>query len=98
MGTRKPQTIFFSRNDVAAYATKLFPEEDIALLMSVLDDYETQAHQHERERVQMAILYLSEGTIDGLFHHVLVAKQDYRDVLYWAEYDEHDRHRLPYEW
>jgi hypothetical protein len=98
MRTRKPQTIFFTRADVTEYATKLFPQEDITLLLSILDQYGSQGHEQERERVHMAILYLSNGSIDGLDYHVQRAKQDYRDVLYWAEYNAHDKHRLPYEW
>lgn len=98
MATSKPQTILFSRADVTAYATKLFPEQDITIVLSLLDHYGSQGYEQERERVHMAILYLSSGTTDGLHYYVQRAKQDYRDILYWAEYDEQDRHRLPYVW
>ncbi len=40
----------------------------------------------ERERVQLAMLKLSEGRIDKLHFYVKLAFQDYRDVLAPAEY------------
>ena len=42
----------------------------------------------ERPRVQLAILALAEGDMDDVRKLVQVAREDYRDVLYWAEYPE----------
>jgi len=76
----------FSREDVLTTVTQWFPNEDSATVMSVLDFYGIDTYERERERVQIAILKLSQGNADKLLHNVQVAKQDYRDVLYWAEY------------
>jgi hypothetical protein len=76
----------FSRKDVLAAAKQYFPTEDATSVMSVLDAYGTETYERERERVQIAILKLSRGDADKLLHNVQAAKQDYRDVLYWAEY------------
>ena len=48
-----------------------------------------------RERVQLAILKLSDGNEDKLREFVAVAKRDYRDVLFWAEYPEEARLDTP---
>jgi hypothetical protein len=76
----------FSREDVLTAVTQWFPNEDSATVMSVLDFYGIETYERERERGQIAILKLSQGNADKLLHNVQVAKQDYRDVLYWAEY------------
>jgi hypothetical protein len=55
-------------------------------VIAVLDDYGSGPHERERERVQIAILKLSEGDSDKLLHYIAAAKRDYRDVLYWTEY------------
>lgn len=64
------------------------PDEDTATVLAVLDAYGTEPYERERERVQIAILKLSEGNVDKLLQCVTAAKLDYRDVLYWAEYSE----------
>ena len=41
---------------------------------------------NERERVQLAVLKLSDGDHEKLKHNIQAAIVDYRDVLAWAEY------------
>jgi hypothetical protein len=77
----------YTRRAVLTHATKIFPPEEIETAMTVLDTYGTAAYELERERVQLAILKLSAGQIDQLRHYTQAAKTDYRDVLYWAEYN-----------
>ena len=74
-----------SRTDVEQFAKARFPGLELAAVLSILDEYGTQAHERERERVQLAILKLSAGDEDKLLHHVAAAKLDYRDVLMWSE-------------
>lgn len=66
----------------------LFPSRSAKTVLELLDLYGLEAHEPERERAQMAILTLSQGNEDKLRHFVEAAKQDYRDVLYWAEYPQ----------
>ena len=66
----------------------LFPSRSAKTVLELLDLYGTEGHESERERVQMAILALSQGNEDKLLQFVEAAKQDYRDVLYWAEYPQ----------
>lgn len=66
----------------------LFPSRSAKAVLELLDVYGVESHEPERERVQMAILTLSQGQEDKLLQFVEAAKQDYRDVLYWAEYPQ----------
>ncbi len=63
-------------------ARQSFAEDSFAAVLSSLDE----TTGRELERVRRAILMLSGGDVGKLTHGVAVAMQDYRDVLYWAEY------------
>jgi hypothetical protein len=72
-----------SREEVIAAVTAAFSESDAATILGVLDLYGVLEHERERERVQLAIIALSEGNEDKLLYFVQAAKTDYRDILYW---------------
>lgn len=57
-------------------------------MLELLDSYGVESYERERERVQLAILKLSEGYEKKLREFVAVAKRDYRDVLFWADNPE----------
>ena len=44
----------------------------------------------EPARVTWDILELSKGSLEKVRQYVKAAQTDYRDVLYWAEYYDHD--------
>lgn len=67
---------------LADVARRSFAEGQLVAVFAALDQYTGP----EPERVQRAILTLSGGDVGKLSHNVAVALQDYRDVLYWAEY------------
>jgi hypothetical protein len=73
------------REEVLAIVAGLFPEAEVPAIMRILDGYGAQSREPERERVQLAILKLSEGQKSKLQHYVEAAKRDYRDVLHWSE-------------
>lgn len=77
-----------SRQDVMTAVLKLFPNRSAKTVLELLDLYGVEEYERERERVQLAILTLSQGNEDKLLQFVEAAKQDYRDVLYWAEYPQ----------
>jgi hypothetical protein len=77
-----------SRDEVAAAIQKTFPESAHARVLELLETYGVESYERERERVQLAILKLSEGNEEKLRNFVAVAKRDYRDVLFWAENPE----------
>src|SRR6266498_260400 len=74
------------RDLVLTKMKETFPQEDSEEVLAVLDLYGEESYERERERVQLAILKLSHGSMDELLSNVEVAKQDYRDILAYAEY------------
>ncbi len=46
--------------------------------------------ERESDRVLRCVVFLSEGSLQRLAHNAEQARQDYRDVIYWAEYDLND--------
>ncbi len=73
--------------DVIAKIKMVFPDRPTSDVLSVLNRYGKESHEREILRVQLAILKLCDEKPDvGLDYYVNEAKQDYRDVLYWAEY------------
>ena len=77
-----------SRDEVVAVVQKNFPETSCSRVLELLDSYGVESYERERERVQLAILKLSEGKEEQLRKFVAIAKRDYRDVLFWAENPE----------
>src|SRR6266571_6625958 len=77
-----------SRDEVVAAIQATFLKSSRARVIELLDTYGAESYERERERVQLAILKLSEGDEEKLREFVAVAKRDYRDVLFWAENPE----------
>ena len=77
-----------TRDEVVAVVEKTFPEASHSRVLELLDSYGVESYERERQRVQLAILKLSEGSEEKLRELVAVAKQDYRDVLFWADNPE----------
>src|SRR5438045_7261085 len=84
-----------TRDEVVAVVQKTFPESAHSRVLELLDSYGVESYERERERVQLAILKLSEGNEEKLREFVAVAKRDYRDVLFWTEYPEESRLDTP---
>src|SRR5438067_3530253 len=84
-----------SRDEVVAAVEVAFPESNCARVLKLLDSYGVESYERERERVQLAILKLSAGSEEKVREFVAVAKRDYRDVLFWAEYPEEARLDTP---
>lgn len=66
-----------------------------ARVLELLDSYGVEPDERERERVRLDILKLSGGSEEKVREYVAVAKRDYRDVLFWAEYPEESRLDTP---
>jgi hypothetical protein len=74
-----------TREDVIAAIRTAFPASDASAIMAVLDLYGIEPYEREKERVQLAIVALSEGSEEKLLALVQTAKTDYRDILAWQE-------------
>jgi hypothetical protein len=70
-----------TREDVLSRAIALFGEERAAQALALVDAYGTENHEHEINRVRLAILDVSDGKMTRLPYFVKCAKLDYRDVL-----------------
>jgi hypothetical protein len=64
-----------------------YPPESVLAVMQSLAKYQGP----ERNRVIRCIIHLSGGDPQRISHIADVAAQDYRDVIYWAEYDDKDQ-------
>jgi hypothetical protein len=60
-----------------------------------LATYGQESYEHEKNRVRLAILKLSGDDVERVLSTVATAKQDYRNVLMWAEYPEEGRALWP---
>jgi hypothetical protein len=67
---------------------RLFVADDRATAWNLLESYGEAAHEREPVRIRVAAIKLSDGRIDELEHVIAHARQDYRDVLAWAEFPE----------
>jgi hypothetical protein len=56
--------------------------------LAELHTYGREPYEREHDRVRRAILTLADGDLTRLQHFTERARQDYRDVLMWAEYPE----------
>jgi hypothetical protein len=77
-----------SREEVIAAVRAAFPRSEAREILALLEQYGVEPYERERERVQLAIVALSEGNKDKLLYFLSVAKQDYRDVLFWSDHPE----------
>jgi hypothetical protein len=75
-----------AETDVERIVRRDFPSAEHATILAILHQYGTDDWEHERTRVQLAILKLANGSVAELRDHVAMAKEDYRDVLAAAEY------------
>ncbi len=84
-----------SGDQVVASVEATFPKSGWARVLDLLESYGVESYERERKRVQLAILKLSAGSEEKVREYVAVAKRDYRDVLFWAEYPEESRLDTP---
>ena len=70
-----------TREDVVNRASALFGPDGAPSALRIVDEYGTEAHAREVNRVKLAILQLSEGNREKLLYWTKTAKVDYRDPL-----------------
>ena len=65
----------------------LFPDtEKRAEVVAVLESYGTEKYEQEPYRVSLAVLKLAGADLEEIRTLTTQAKQDFRDILSWAEY------------
>jgi hypothetical protein len=58
----------------------------------ILQGYGNETHEREPDRVRLAILKLAGTELRSVEKYTGYAREDYRDVLAWAEYPRQARH------
>lgn len=66
--------------------TLFVDEAERETVLNVLNTYGEEVYEQETFRVRLAILKLSGNNIKEIKKITAFAKQDFRDVLSWAEY------------
>ena len=74
--------------DIAARLAAQFPADRGATAFSYLN-----AIPHVTPRVARCVVHLANGDLAHLADYAEVAKLDPRDVIFWAEYEDHDADR-----
>jgi hypothetical protein len=69
---------------------KLAQDYPAAMLSAVSRSLRTYIGS-ERNRVVRCIIHLAGGDPERISYFVGIAAQDYRDVIYWAEYDKENQ-------
>ncbi len=80
---------------VAEAVAASFPADARPRIVALLSSYGREPYEREAERVQLAIVKLAGGDEAKLAYFLGVAKQDYRDVLFWADNPEQARIDTP---
>lgn len=75
------------RDTVFKKVRQIFPERDLQEIIACLEAYGTESYEKGKYRVYLAILKpCDEENLSGPTYYVKAAKQDFRDILAWAEY------------
>jgi hypothetical protein len=72
--------------DVDRIARRDFPPDQVAPVLAALAAYGPEKWHNEPVRVRVALLKLSDGSLDRLHTWMKIAQTDYRDALAAAEY------------
>jgi hypothetical protein len=67
-------------------AIERFPPDERERVRGLLDEVLELTHANEGARVVRCVLWLGDD-VATLEHYATAAKTDYRDVIWWAEYD-----------
>src|SRR5258708_37885003 len=65
-----------TREEVLASVKAMFGESKLAEVLATLDEYGTESYEREVNRVNLALLQLSEGKTEKLLYWASIAKPD----------------------
>lgn len=71
--------------------TQFAAERDRKRAEELLLQYGSSLSQREVERMRRDLLELCGSSLEELWHYIGRAKLDYRDIIFWAEYEEDER-------
>ncbi len=86
-----------STTDVDRVIARDFPAAEVSALRAALAAYGTKTWHREPERVRLAALKVAGGNVARLREALVIAGQDFRDVLCAAEYPRYGKEINPSE-
>jgi hypothetical protein len=75
--------------DIEAKLANAFPAAQVEEARAILSTVQTELEV--TSRILRCVIVLAGGDIALMNHFADCARHDWRDVIYWAEYDQHDR-------
>lgn len=66
-------------------AAQLFSPEELPQAMAMLHSFGTESSGDGNVRMHLALLKLCDGSLEKLARLIEQAREDYRDILAWAE-------------
>jgi hypothetical protein len=76
--------------DIGARIDTDFIPNERAAVRAVLGWLEAELSR-DRARILRCVLFLARGDLPRLQHNANAARSDWRDVIWWAEYERDDR-------
>jgi ABC-type hemin transport system ATPase subunit len=77
--------------DITARIKRDFASANAALVVDLLTDLNLDASSPFEDRIIRCIVYMSKGSFDEISRYIEIARLDFRDVIYLAEYDASDK-------
>lgn len=83
--------------DITARIKRDFASEEAAPVVELLGELNANAQLQFGDRVIRCIVYLSKGSVDEISRYIQVAHGDFRDVIFFAEYDANNKRLRDFE-
>lgn len=78
--------------DIIAKIQHDFSKADVASAIDLVSDLSAEDSGTFTDQVLRCAIFLSGGSLSDLTRVLACARTDWRDVIYWAEYDAEDLH------
>lgn len=78
--------------DIITRIERDFAKSDAASVVELMSELSGEGNATFTDRVLRCLVYMSKGSVPDLTHAVELARTDWRDIIYFAEYDENDVH------
>lgn len=77
-------------DDIVRYIDQAFGKQADIVEIQLYDYIKNGPNYLKSERLVRCILHLAEGDLESLKHFIAAAKDDPRDVIFWAEYENRE--------
>ena len=87
-------------SDIIAKIQHDFDKGEVVPVIELISEFSAEDRETFNDRVLRCVIYLSKGSFSELARNLAHARTDWRDVIYWAEYDANDArirdHSVPF--